>query len=117
MDVLIADDDEDILYVVAALLSRRGWNVTSTSSGAETIAVLAASSFDVLVLDQNMPPGSGLEVIRHLRDRGDETPVVLFTGFSATLDSNASKELGVLVMEKTDVAALPAKLATLAGRN
>lgn len=115
MDVLVADDDDDIRYVVSALLSRRGWNVTTTAHGVETIDVLAASSFDVLVLDQSMPPGSGLEVIHHLRERGDLTPVVLFTGFSATLDSSASKELGVLMMEKTDVAALPDKIAMLAG--
>ncbi len=115
MQVLVADDDEDIRYVVAALLSRRGWTVTTTSSGTETIDVLAAAAFDVLVLDQNMPPGSGLDVVHHLRERGDDTPVVLFTGFSSTIDRSRADEAGVLIMEKTDVATLPAKVATLAG--
>ena len=115
MQVLVADDDEDIRYVVSALLSRRGWSVTTTSSGVETIEVLASAEFDVLVLDQNMPPGSGLEVVDHLRERDDATPVVLFTGFSATIDRDRADEAGVLIMEKTDVTALPARVATLAG--
>lgn len=115
MDVLVADDDDDIRYVVSALLSRRGWTVTATSSGSETLDVLGAAHFDALVLDQNMPPGSGLEVVDHLRDTGDTTPVVLFTGFSATIDRARTDAAGVVVMEKTDVAALPGRLAALAG--
>ena len=51
----------------------------------------------------------------HLRERGDTTPVVLFTGFSSTIDRSRADETGVLIMEKTDVATLPSKVALLAG--
>jgi CheY-like chemotaxis protein len=115
MQVLVADDDDDIRYVVSALLARKGWSVTTTSNGTETIDLLGTASFDVLVLDQNMPPGSGLEVVDHLRERGDVTPVVLFTGFSAVIDRARTDAAGVLVMEKTDVSSLAAEVAALAG--
>lgn len=117
MNVLVADDDEDIRFVVTALLSSRGWTVTAVSSGVEAIGVLATSQFDALVLDQNMPPGSGLEVVDHLRSTGDRTPVILFTGFSATIDRARTDESGVVVMEKTDVSALSDRLAVLTGRD
>lgn len=115
MDVLVADDDEDIRFVVSALLARRGWAITTTSNGAETIEVLSKASFDVLVLDQNMPPGSGLEVAEQLRDRGDSTPVILFTGFSGSIDRTLTDGLGVVVMEKTDVASLASKITAISG--
>lgn len=115
MRILVADDDDDIRYVVSALLSRRGWAVTTTSSGVETIELVDQADFDVLVLDQNMPPGTGLDVVDHLRARGDHTPVVLFTGFSGSIDRTHTGQAGVVVMEKTDVAALPDEVAALAG--
>lgn len=115
MEVLVADDDDDIRYLVSALLARRGWAVTTTCNGVETLDVLSRSSFDVLVLDQNMPPGSGLEVVDHLRGRGDQTPVVLFTGFSGSIDRSRADEVGVVVMEKTDIAALASKILSMSG--
>lgn len=115
MKVLVADDDDDIRFVVSALLSRRGWVVSTVNSGNEATAVLRESSFDVLVLDQNMPPGSGMEVVQELRGRGDDTPVILFTGFSATIERDLVDRFAVNVMEKTDVASLAARVTAVSG--
>ena len=74
--VLVADDDEDVRFVVSALLERSGCEVTTVASAHAALDVLSSTRFDVLVLDERMPPGSGSEVIRALRDAGDETPAV-----------------------------------------
>ena len=58
MNVLVVDDDQDIREVTAELFGRRGWQVTTVSSGEEALAALQDDGYDVAVLDQNMPPGS-----------------------------------------------------------
>lgn len=116
MRVLIADDDEDILFLVGSLLRKRGWTTTETTSGVQTLETLReqdAASYDVLVLDQNMPPGSGLEVIEWLRAQGRTTPAVLFTGYVSTLDQAAVAEAGAVLVDKVAIASLPDVLAGL----
>ena len=103
MQVLIADDDEDVRFMVSMLLREEGWQVTSTCSGRETIELLATSTFDALILDLNMPPGSGLEVLESRRSMGDTTPVILFSGFVTAEARLDAERLGATVLEKTDI--------------
>ncbi|MCR2784780.1 MULTISPECIES: response regulator [unclassified Microbacterium] len=98
--VLLADDDPDIRDMTAELLGRRGCVVTMVASGEEALAVLAAETFDVLVLDQNMPPGSGTSVATARRALGDTTPIVLWTGWSGTLDANELERLEIRLVNK-----------------
>lgn len=111
MLVLVADDDEDVRVVVSALLARAGWEVSTVASGDAALEVLASTRFDVLVLDERMPPGSGSEVIRALRGRGDGTPAVLFTGFAPP--SGIEQDDRTLVLDKADVTRLPSVVAEL----
>lgn len=114
MRVLVADDDPDIRFVVGSMLRRHGWQVTEAENGTEAISVLStASRFDALVLDQNMPPGTGLEVIAWLRASGDQTPAVLFTGYVSALDRAAVAEHEVTVLDKVAVKRLPRVLEEL----
>lgn len=101
--VLLADDDQDIREVTAELLGMRGCSVTTVSSGEEALAALAAETFDVAVLDQNMPPGLGTEVIAERRRLGDRIPIVLWTGWAGTLDPDEIVRLDVRVLNKSGV--------------
>ena len=76
MNVLVADDDEDIRELTVQLFGRRGWTVETACTGEEALRALDSERFDVAVLDQDMPPVSGLEVAaarrlagRHHSDR------------------------------------------------
>lgn len=119
MYVLVADDDDDIRFLVGTLLGRQGWQVTEATSGAAALEILGGeggtAAFDALVLDQNMPPGSGTEVIEWVRSRDTATPVVLFTGFVEAIDQAAVDRLGVTVLDKVAITQLPSLLGDLIG--
>ena len=62
MKILLADDDSDIREVATHLLGRRGWDVATATTARRRWRPSLRTRYDIAVLDQNMPPGSGLEV-------------------------------------------------------
>jgi CheY-like chemotaxis protein len=79
--ILVADDDEDILTLVTAVLERAGHEVVAARDGAAALAAARDRRPDLAVLDVSMPELDGLQVVERLRD-DDETrdlPVVLLS--------------------------------------
>jgi CheY-like chemotaxis protein len=78
--VLVADDDPELLDVVAEGLTRLGAHVTRASNGAELIDHLAEDGpFDLVVTDIAMPWLTGLRAIHAARTAGLGTPVIVMT--------------------------------------
>jgi DNA-binding response OmpR family regulator len=79
--ILVADDDEDILNLVALMLEREGYDVVRARDGAEAVEVAFAARPVLLVLDVMMPKQDGFAVIRALRDETatETTPILLLT--------------------------------------
>ena len=115
MRILLADDDEDIRELSSQLLGRHGWDVTTVANGDEAVEALAAGEFDLAVLDQNMPPGSGLEVAAARRDAGDQIPIVLWTGWGGLIDRAEVDRLDVQVVNKAEVSGLATVIASMTG--
>ena len=65
--VLVAEDDEDILLLVATRLKRDGFDVVTARTGEEALALARERRPVVAVLDIGMPPPDGIEVVRQIR--------------------------------------------------
>jgi EAL domain-containing protein (putative c-di-GMP-specific phosphodiesterase class I)/CheY-like chemotaxis protein len=80
--VLVADDDAAIRRVCARILSHEGWQVTTCESGRHAVQEAEAASvpFDCVLSDVNMPEMDGFELVRTLREKDDDLPVLLMTG-------------------------------------
>jgi putative two-component system response regulator len=78
--ILAVDDDPDIRTLLAALLSRDGYEIETASNGDEALEKLEAG-FDLVISDLNMPGMNGHEVTRRIRDndRWRDIPVVMIT--------------------------------------
>ena len=63
----MVDDDASIRTLVRAVLERAGYDVVTAGDGLEAIALLAASDYDVVLLDVTMPNLNGLGVVDELR--------------------------------------------------
>ncbi len=86
--VLVADDDPDILKVVAANLEAEGIAVEAVSNGWEAQARALRTKPDLIILDISMPGRSGLEVLEALRGNSEtkDIPVVFLTARSSDSD-------------------------------
>ena len=115
MKILLADDDADIREVATHLLGRHGWDVATVTNGEEAAEALAAEHYDIAVLDQNMPPGSGLEVAAVRREAGDAIPIILWTGWGGLIDREETERLDVHVVNKAEITRLADVIEELAG--
>lgn len=79
MKLLLAEDTRDLNRAVTAILTHQGYDVDSAYDGEEALGLLAAGSYDGIILDIMMPKVSGIEVLTHLREMNDTTPVLLLT--------------------------------------
>ncbi|MDP9383029.1 MAG: response regulator transcription factor [Chloroflexota bacterium] len=78
LKVLIADDDTDLLDILAYSLQREGFEVVAARDGREALAQVAAERPDLVVLDVGMPELDGFEVCRRLRSESS-IPIIMLT--------------------------------------
>ena len=78
--LLLVDDDAAFRTVMAAELSRSGYDVRTAASGEDALAACAHAEPQVILLDLQMPGISGLEVLKTLRERRAPGEVLMLTG-------------------------------------
>src|SRR5580704_2335914 len=84
--VLLVDDEPALLKVTAHQLDHAGYAVTTCSDGASAAALIESAAFEVVVSDIDMPGLSGIDLLKLLKEREVDIPVILMTG-APTLDT------------------------------
>lgn len=85
--ILVVDDDPDIRAVITAMLATVGLVVTTKESAEEALAAVEQESFDLLVLDWNLPKMTGLDLCRLVRrDKRMPLPVLFLTANASSQD-------------------------------
>ena len=92
--ILIAEDDRRVRESLARALELEGYDVLAVPDGARALEVHADKVADLLVLDVSMPNVDGLSVCRRLRERGDQTPVLMLTARHEVPDRVAGLDAG-----------------------
>ena len=92
--VLLVDDDRGILRAVGAALELEGFAVVPASGGRAALEAAERVAPDVMLLDLGMPDLDGLEVVRTLRERGDEIPICILSARDEVDDRVRGLEVG-----------------------
>jgi DNA-binding response OmpR family regulator len=94
--LLLVDDDARLASMVGDYLGRAGFTVDTAGSLAGGRDLLAANSYDALVLDLMLPDGDGLDLCRELRgaSRTRQLPLLMLTARGAPMDRIVGLELG-----------------------
>ncbi|MBF0100731.1 MAG: response regulator [Desulfobacterales bacterium] len=79
--ILLVDDDPYVIKATAKLLNKRGYYVTSASSGEEALSLLDETGFDLVITDLIMFKIGGLDVLKKAKQKDSETMVIIQTGF------------------------------------
>ena len=81
--VLVIDDEIDIRESLETLLSLEGYSVDLAQNAGEGLRALDLRAYDLVLLDLMMPDRSGMEVLREVRERDQETPIFLITAYGS----------------------------------
>jgi DNA-binding response OmpR family regulator len=94
--ILAAEDDEDVLSLVAFRLERSGYKVLKARDGEEALQLAREQPPDLAVLDVGMPKLDGLEVTRRLRagERTSDIPIILLTAWVQEADLQRGFDAG-----------------------
>ena len=83
--LLLIEDDREIANALCHVLAP-AYNVTLTASGNSGLERLQNETYDLVILDLNLPDMNGLEVCQQLRGSGSNTPVLIVTGQTKVMD-------------------------------
>ncbi|GAA6490911.1 MAG TPA: response regulator transcription factor [Candidatus Bariatricus faecipullorum] len=109
--ILLLEDDEVLGRGICMALETPECTVTHCGTRAQAADVLKNRTFDLLIFDINLPDGSGLELLRTLRQEGSLTPAILLTANDLELDEVTGLEAGA-----DDYITKPFSLAVLRAR-
>ena len=111
MRFLIVEDDAVLRNVLSRSLTDAGHRIDAAATRAEADSFLLVQPYDAVVLDLNLPDGSGLTTLKELRRRGNTTPVLVLTARDRTEERIAGLDAGA-----DDYAGKPFELAELEAR-
>ncbi|MCC6394086.1 MAG: sigma-54-dependent Fis family transcriptional regulator [Bryobacterales bacterium] len=81
--ILIVDDEADIRESLETLLSLEHYQVDEAQNGAEGLRKMEQSNYDLVLLDLMMPDKSGMDVLREVRERDQDTPICMITAYGS----------------------------------
>ena len=116
--ILIVDDEEDLVSILAERLALRGFQVEAATCGAEAMRHVREDDFSVLILDVKMPGIDGLALLAEIKQRHPDLPVILFTGHGSVADAEKGMEEGAFdyLMKPINIDELIEKIRSATGR-
>jgi DNA-binding NtrC family response regulator len=82
--LLIVDDEEIALRNLDRVMTKEGYAVTTTQSGAEALLLIARQPFDIVLTDLRMEKVDGMQILRACRASHPDTEVIMITGYATT---------------------------------
>lgn len=92
--ILVADDDPSIRTILRDLLEDEGYQVSIALDGEQVIDQVQQSSPDLILMDVRMPKIDGIEVLKQLRARGMNVPMIVMTAFGNSSTTIKAMQLG-----------------------
>lgn len=86
MRILIVEDEKDMNAIICSKLVKEGYNVDACYDGQTALDYLEAASYDGVIMDVMIPKKDGMTVLKTIRAKGQQVPVLFLTAKSETQD-------------------------------
>jgi DNA-binding NtrC family response regulator len=95
-NILVVDDEKNIRTTLQQVLAASGYKVETGVNGEDGLSRLAESHFDIVLLDMKLPGIDGIEVLRQMRHKAVDTPVVMITAYGTVESAVEAMKLGAV---------------------
>ena len=92
--VLVVDDEPGMREFLEIMLTKEGYEVSIASNGEEAIEKIGKESFDLAIVDIQMPGINGIEVLRNTREKNYNTTIIMITAFASHESAIEAMKLG-----------------------
>lgn len=111
--ILILDDDTSVRESVCKVLAASGYQVVLAADGKSGLAQLRRQSFDLLLLDLDLPDLTGFDILDSIRERAPWLPVIILTGVAEQCAPGSLLGAAALLHKPADVLLLLQTVETL----
>lgn len=87
--ILIIDDEDKICQELSEILKDNNFRVLCAKNGRQAKKIIAQKSIDLVLLDLRLPDVNGLDLIKYVKESGEDTQIIVMTGFGSL---NSAKE-------------------------
>ena len=93
--ILVVDDEESVRWALRKALERANYRVDLAADGPSGLQAAEEPGVDLALLDVRLPGRDGLDVLREIRKRRPDLPVILCTGYSSQISEEKAKSFGI----------------------
>ena len=117
--ILVVDDDEAVLNMLCKVVREDRIVPVSAKSGSDALRLVEEQTFDLILLDVNMPGLDGFQVVQEIRRRGIQTPIIIVSGRKEDFDTLYGLDIGAddYVTKPFNPVTLGAKIKALIRRS
>ena len=115
--LLLVEDEPGLVMTLTDRLVREGYSVDTSADGESGLERAAGEAFDLVLLDVMLPRLNGFDLLRELRRRGVETPVIMLTARGQVVDKVVGLKLTITADQLRDGGAARARRRSFAARS
>ncbi len=93
--ILTVENDDDIRELLVTMVDALGYRCLQAENAREALAVLQENTVDLILLDIHMPGARGNQLLRFIRERGSQIPVIVVSGYLQKMVIKQVSEMGV----------------------
>jgi DNA-binding response OmpR family regulator len=116
--ILCAEDDKDTCDLLSLVLGNSGYEVVPAHTFVDALSKALAQRFDIYLLDNHMPDGSGVELCKQIREFDPETPIIFYTADAFDREKEEAMNAGAnaYLVKPVDIESVKVKLKEVYNR-
>ncbi|NVL90470.1 MAG: sigma-54-dependent Fis family transcriptional regulator, partial [Desulfobacterales bacterium] len=92
--ILIVDDEKNYLVVLSAFLSGEGYEILTAETARQALEVMQTTDLDLVLTDMKMPAMGGIELLKRIKERAPDLPVIMMTAYGTVEKAVEAMQLG-----------------------